>query len=78
MGSSAMHALSVCIPARYADLFCDRLRMYMKPVMDGKMEIPAANALASYTQNRDVWGAGRNKENGNPWYDNVKDVIFYL
>lgn len=50
----------------------------MKPVMDGKMEIPAANALASYTQNRDVWGAGRNKENGNPWYDNVKDVIFYL
>ncbi|KUJ21325.1 stem cell self-renewal protein Piwi, partial [Mollisia scopiformis] len=78
LGSRSMNTLSVCTPARYADLLCNRLRVYMKPVMDGKLDIPEINAVNSYQRNRDIWGIGRNTGNNNPWHENVKDVMFYL
>ncbi|KAI9054501.1 hypothetical protein LZ554_001659 [Drepanopeziza brunnea f. sp. 'monogermtubi'] len=37
----ATRAVSVCTPARYADILCDRLRCYMKPVLDMSYEITA-------------------------------------
>lgn len=72
-----MSALSVCTPARYADLLCDRLRLYMKPVFDNKVDVPEDDALGAYRTNMKVWGE-RNAGNKNPWHDNVKDIMFYL
>ncbi|TVY33446.1 Protein argonaute, partial [Lachnellula subtilissima] len=34
MSSRATKGLSVCTPARYADLLCARLRMYMRPALE--------------------------------------------
>jgi eukaryotic translation initiation factor 2C len=75
-----MSALSVCTPARYADLLCDRLRLYMKSVFDNKEDVPEGDAdqvVAAYRINRNLWGK-RHDGNMNPWHDKVKDIMFYL
>jgi hypothetical protein len=35
MGSRSTTANSICTPARYADILYDRLRCYLKPVLNG-------------------------------------------
>ncbi|TVY84813.1 Protein argonaute 1B [Lachnellula suecica] len=45
-GSKATKALSVCTPAKYADLLCDRLRCYMKPVLDNFYQ-PSSNVTGN-------------------------------
>ncbi|KAH7395755.1 ribonuclease H-like domain-containing protein [Cadophora sp. MPI-SDFR-AT-0126] len=81
MESRAMHCLSVVTPARYADLLCDRLRCYMKPVLEKDRRQNSSDdaiGIRTHAQNRNVWGEGRNPTNRNPWHDNVKDIMFYL
>jgi eukaryotic translation initiation factor 2C len=78
-----MHTLSVCTPARYADLLCDRLRMYMRPALSKNASVPDDDnpeaIMASYRQNVEIWGEGRNGQTGrNPWHQNLNNVMFYL
>jgi len=85
MSSRALHTLSVCTPARYADFLCDRVRMYMRPAL-AKNAAAAPDTcttevaiLNAYRQKPDFWGQGRNGQDGmNPWHENVNDIIFYL
>jgi eukaryotic translation initiation factor 2C len=83
MSSRALHTLSVCTPARYADFLCDRLRMYMRPALAKNAVPPNASSdnaiLAAYSQDLTIWGQGRNKQSGmNPWSEKVNDIMFYL
>ncbi|KAF7854602.1 hypothetical protein EAF04_010411 [Stromatinia cepivora] len=62
-GSRATTGLSICTPARYADILCDRLRCYMNPILNEGMRISTSmpmtsmddNHLNSYRQNETVW-----------------------
>lgn len=50
----------------------------MKHIMEGRTTVPGGDALATYRRDGMFWGAGRNRDNMNPWHDNVKDIMFYL
>ncbi|PBP24089.1 QDE2 protein, partial [Diplocarpon rosae] len=43
----ATKIVSVCTPARYADILCDRLRCYMRPALDGSYVIAPPQAVAA-------------------------------
>ncbi|KAJ8063305.1 hypothetical protein OCU04_008535 [Sclerotinia nivalis] len=45
-GSRATVALSVCTPALYADILCNRLRCYMYPASNGGIRIPTGDSAA--------------------------------
>lgn len=73
-GSRATTALSICAPARYADILCTRLRCYMKPVLDGEIRDHLYNApVGDYRRPKLIWGS-----KGNPWKAEVADTMFYL
>lgn len=80
MGSRATHGLSYCTPARYADILCNRLRTYMKPVLDNHMVDVLSGDIDNYAQNSDVWGLDRGGKLGrkNPWHPKVDGTMFYL
>ncbi|TVY82147.1 Protein argonaute-2, partial [Lachnellula suecica] len=79
MGSRATKGLSVCTPARYADLLCDRLRMYMRPALDGRLpNIPALPTLADYEGDTLIWGVPGTDGRANPWHSNLDQRMFYL
>ncbi|KAF7950518.1 hypothetical protein EAE96_007801 [Botrytis aclada] len=76
-GSRATTALSVCTPARYADILCDRLRCYMHPALNGEIhDLTGDNSarLNAFRADNRIWGSA----NGNPWHPNVNDIMFYL
>ncbi|KAI9651392.1 hypothetical protein NHQ30_001434 [Ciborinia camelliae] len=87
-GARASKALSVCTPARYADLLCDRLRCYLKPVLDGYRDTGITSDMnglqraEAYEGNKLVWkpNTDTNLPDGwkNPWNPLVGDVMFYL
>ncbi|TGO08682.1 hypothetical protein BTUL_0196g00060 [Botrytis tulipae] len=54
-GSRAFKALSVCTPAKYADILCDRMRCYMKPALDNDFAATSPNDLNFYRSNADIW-----------------------
>ncbi|KAF7911733.1 uncharacterized protein EAE98_011848 [Botrytis deweyae] len=74
-GSRATKGLSVCTPAKYADILCTRLRCYMYPALHREMGTTLTNAtVTQYRQNATIW----NSTAGNPWHPNVKNIMFYL
>ncbi|KAM0125610.1 hypothetical protein ACHAO1_010533 [Botrytis cinerea] len=87
-GARASKALSVCTPARYADLLCDRVRCYLKPVLEGYLDKSSTNDMdgtqraAIYGENTLVWKPNTSDklESGwkNPWHPSLSDVMFYL
>ncbi|RAL67317.1 hypothetical protein DID88_008079 [Monilinia fructigena] len=75
MGSRATKGLSVCTPAKYADILCNRLRCYMYPALTRKMTNVLNNATVDqYRQNNVIWGSAA----GNPWHHGVNNIVFYL
>ncbi|TVY43663.1 Protein argonaute [Lachnellula occidentalis] len=87
MSSRTTKGLSVCTPARYADLLCDRLRMYMRPALENHsrppaLVVPANSGPEWYGQQPILWGAAMrpNPPDGrtNPWHPNLDDIMFYL
>ncbi len=57
MSARATQCLSICTAARYADLLCDRLRLYMKPLYDKKIDADdTTNSLSNYRNNANIWG----------------------
>ncbi|TGO35544.1 hypothetical protein BHYA_0154g00060 [Botrytis hyacinthi] len=76
-GSRAFKALSVCTPAKYADILCDRMRCYMKPALDNEFAATSPNDLNFYRSNANIWIApGQNRTN--PWHRDLNDLMFYL
>ncbi|TGO14137.1 hypothetical protein BTUL_0057g00030 [Botrytis tulipae] len=74
-GSRATKGLSVCTPAKYADILCTRLRCYMFPALQRRMGNVLVNAtVTQYRQNATIW----NSAAGNPWHLNAKNIMFYL
>ncbi|KAF7948462.1 uncharacterized protein EAE97_003873 [Botrytis byssoidea] len=73
----------VCVPARYADILCDRLRCYMKPALDGGIRRTQAeiqdgkDPLAHYRKTRQAWIRPGSKQT-NPWHSNLDNIMFYL
>ncbi|KAF4625348.1 hypothetical protein G7Y89_g12819 [Cudoniella acicularis] len=57
-GSRATTALSICTPIKYADPLCNRLRCYMKPILDSQMLNEIYDDTGSeYKQNPWTWKA---------------------
>ncbi|KAI9646022.1 hypothetical protein NHQ30_005460 [Ciborinia camelliae] len=79
-GSRAFNALSVCTPAKYADILCDRLRCYMQPALHNIYAVTTGQAphnLDFYRRNPSIWIApGQTRTN--PWHPNLNDIMFYL
>ncbi|KAF7879476.1 hypothetical protein EAF04_000672 [Stromatinia cepivora] len=75
-GSRAFKALSVCTPAKYADILCDRLRCYMKPALDDQYA-QAPRTLDFYQSNAEIWNAPR-QDRTNPWHPDLDNIMFYL
>ncbi|KAF5870268.1 putative piwi-domain-containing protein [Botrytis fragariae] len=74
-GSRATKGLSICTPAKYADILCTRLRCYMHPALHREMETTLTNAtVTQYRQNSTIW----NSAAGNPWHHNINNIMFYL
>ncbi|KUJ21351.1 Piwi-domain-containing protein [Mollisia scopiformis] len=77
IGSRATAALSICTPARYADILCDRLRCYMRPVFEGELlNFLKNNPIADYRDKNLIWGTGNGRVS--PWHPNLNDRSFYL
>ncbi|TEY53574.1 hypothetical protein BOTCAL_0244g00010 [Botryotinia calthae] len=76
-GSRAFKALSVCTPAKYADILCDRMRCYMKPALDNDFALTSPNNLNFYRRNTEIWNAPR-LDRTNPWHPKLNDLMFYL
>ncbi|KAB8294275.1 hypothetical protein EYC80_009701 [Monilinia laxa] len=75
MGSRATKGLSVCTPARYADILYNRLRCYMYLALMGKMtNVLSIATVDQYRQNNVIWGSVA----GNPWNHRVNNIMFYL
>ncbi|TGO52413.1 hypothetical protein BOTNAR_0325g00060 [Botryotinia narcissicola] len=83
VGSRAMNGLSVCVPARYADILCDRLRCYMKPALDGGVRRTqtqiqkSKDSLTHYHGAQQAWIRPGSKQT-NPWHSNLDNIMFYL
>ncbi|TGO86607.1 hypothetical protein BPOR_0290g00070 [Botrytis porri] len=87
-GSRASKALSVCTPARYADMLCDRVRCYLKPVLEGYRDegttgdMDGTQRTAFCGENTLVWktNASGILPDGwkNPWHPSISNVMFYL
>ncbi|KAF7937288.1 uncharacterized protein EAE98_001602 [Botrytis deweyae] len=83
VGSRALKGLSVCVPARYADILCDRLRCYMKPALDGGLRHTqdqmqkSKDPLAHYHGAQQAWICPGTKQT-NPWHCNLNNIMFYL
>ncbi|TGO32040.1 hypothetical protein BHYA_0362g00020 [Botrytis hyacinthi] len=74
-GSRATKGLSVCTPAKYADILCTRLRCYMYPALQRRMGNVLVNAtVTQYRQNATIWTSAA----GNPWHGNLNNIMFYL
>ncbi|ESZ91812.1 hypothetical protein SBOR_7807 [Sclerotinia borealis F-4128] len=80
--------INYATPARYADLLCDRLRCYLKPVLEGYRDTRVTNDMDGaqratvYEGNTVVWkpntGVALPEGWRNPWNSLVKDIMFYL
>ncbi|TGO65639.1 hypothetical protein BELL_1003g00030 [Botrytis elliptica] len=76
-GSRAFKALSVCTPAKYADILCDRMRCYMKPALDNDFAATSPNDLTFYRNNTGIW-IDPQQNRTNPWHPGLNDLMFYL
>ncbi|TVY81280.1 putative protein tag-76 [Lachnellula suecica] len=81
-GSRAPTSLSICTPARYADLLCDRLRAYLRPIFERKegfKDFPPDRPLDEYRACSTTWTSASN-DNGSklPWHGKLEDSMFYL
>lgn len=77
MGSRATKGLSVCTPARYADLLCTRLRCYMRLALEADLELGQDRNVMTYARHAHLWNvpsAGRT----NPWASELDNIMFYL
>ncbi|CAG8960885.1 hypothetical protein HYFRA_00002422 [Hymenoscyphus fraxineus] len=86
--SRCLKGISIATPARYADLVCDRLRLYMRPAMVRNFrhpfQLPTA-AVANettpteYANDTRLW---RNSQvtgpNDNPWLSSLNNIMFYI
>ncbi|KAF5868778.1 putative argonaute-like protein [Botrytis fragariae] len=87
-GARAFKALSVCTPARYADMLCDRVRCYLKPVLQGYHDkditddMDGTKRAAVYEENKLVWKPNTSEKlpDGwkNPWHPSISNFMFYL
>lgn len=87
-GARASKALSVCTPARYADMLCDRVRCYLKPVLEGYRDegstddVDETQRTAVYEENKLVWKPNTSDilPDGwkNPWHPSIGNIMFYL
>ncbi|TGO21637.1 hypothetical protein BPAE_0208g00070 [Botrytis paeoniae] len=87
-GARAFKALSICTPARYADMLCDRVRCYLKPILEGYHDknstddMDGTQRAAVYGENTLVWkpNASQKLPDGwkNPWHPSISNVMFYL
>ncbi|KUJ21353.1 Piwi-domain-containing protein [Mollisia scopiformis] len=83
-GSRATVSLSVCTPARYADILCDRLRNYMRPVMEGEIPDSPDKTLAQYGVDTATWRhtvfelRDTKQVWPNPWHPDLRNSMFYL
>ncbi|KAG4412505.1 hypothetical protein IFR04_014361 [Cadophora malorum] len=79
LSARATKSLSVCTPARYADILCDRLRCYMKPYFRRQSQGNPITVDAC-AQDISTWGRNRgtNRQRKNPWNNSVDDIMFYL
>ncbi|KAF7881056.1 uncharacterized protein EAF02_006947 [Botrytis sinoallii] len=73
----AFKALSVCTPAKYADILCDRMRCYMKPALDNDFAATSPNNLTFYRNNTGIW-IDPYQNRTNPWHPDLNDLMFYL
>lgn len=88
MPSRALTPLSVCPPARYADLLCERLRHYMRPALDKKVKPAGWNLynsqednLALYEKESNIWASDHNAERTgrtSPWGPYLDHMMVYL
>ncbi|TGO35543.1 hypothetical protein BHYA_0154g00050 [Botrytis hyacinthi] len=83
VGSRSTKGLFVCVPPRYADILCDRLRCYMKPALDRRFRRTQAqiqkskDPLAHYHSTQQAWIRPGSKQ-ANPWHSNLNNIMFYL
>ncbi|KAE8443761.1 hypothetical protein EG329_001355 [Mollisiaceae sp. DMI_Dod_QoI] len=83
-GSRATVSLSVCTPARYADILCDRLRNYMRPVLESEIDDIPGKTVDQYNQDPVSWRGVNfvsnvtNQPRVNPWNPKLDDTMFYL
>ena len=71
-----MHGLSICTPARYADILCDRLRCHMAPALNLEKIFPVNTSVNTIASDRDVWPVEPGRTN--PWKSEVDGIMFYL
>ncbi|KAL2075034.1 hypothetical protein VTL71DRAFT_8814 [Oculimacula yallundae] len=79
LSARATKALSVCTPARYADILCDRLRCYMKPHLK-RQDADNPTTIDHCRTDPDSWAINRanHPDRENPWRPAYDDIMFYL
>ncbi|CAG8960888.1 hypothetical protein HYFRA_00002425 [Hymenoscyphus fraxineus] len=75
-GARASKCPSICIPARYADLLCDRMRTYMRPSLNYGYVPNSGTGVSDFVADRDIWDVGTNEQN--PWHKNMNNIMFYI
>ncbi|CAG8983832.1 hypothetical protein HYALB_00005470 [Hymenoscyphus albidus] len=75
-GARASKCPSICIPALYADLLCDRLRTYMRPSLNYGYVPNSGTGVSDFVADRDIWDVGTNEQN--PWHKNMNNIMFYI
>ncbi|CAG8960884.1 hypothetical protein HYFRA_00002421 [Hymenoscyphus fraxineus] len=89
-GARATKCPSTCIPARYADLLCDRLRHYLRPALTNSYRPSIRSNDKSgdldptdFANDKNIWavekssGQERDKSK-NPWHKNMDGIMFYI
>ncbi|CAG8961370.1 hypothetical protein HYFRA_00013831 [Hymenoscyphus fraxineus] len=83
-GSRASVSLSVCTPARYADLLCERLRYYMRPFLNGEVAPDPNRTSEHYLKDECSWGMTESDGEltayygAQPWHPDLESAMFYL
>lgn len=80
-GARAPTSLSICTPARYADILCDRLRAYLRPVFEGETgfkDFPVDKPLDDYRNATTTWLTPEPNKIQAPWAQRLNSSMFYL
>ncbi|KAF2106982.1 hypothetical protein BDV96DRAFT_590333 [Lophiotrema nucula] len=70
----ATKAVSLCPPAYYADLACERARCYLASLFD----TPSPSAAPSVTGTSAAGGAGQPRADDVQIHPKLKDTMFYI
>lgn len=71
----ATKAVSICPPAYYADLVCERARCYLSPVFEPSLE---GTPQGSVVSGGGGGGSGQVSGSGVVLHENVRDTMFYI